>query len=89
MIKSSCESNNIRSNIHLILLVPGAGEQLLGGDGLEDGQVQEGQLASQILCRYIYKIKGIIHRYEMLMKIQILSSRLVQCSKISQKFRVC
>lgn len=26
MIKPSSESNNIRSNIHLILLIPGAGE---------------------------------------------------------------
>ncbi len=48
MVESPGEGHNVGSNLQLVPLVPGTGEQLLGGDGPENRQVDQGQLAGQV-----------------------------------------
>ena len=49
VVEAAREGDDVGRDGHLVLLVPGAGEQLLRGDSLEHWQVQQGQLASQVL----------------------------------------
>ena len=46
MIESSCERDNIWRYCHFVLLDPGAGEQFLGGNQLEDWKILESKLTS-------------------------------------------
>ena len=45
MIKPPGEGDYVRRYGHLVLLVPGAGQQLLGGNVLEDWKILQGELA--------------------------------------------
>ena len=58
MVESPGEGHNIGSNLQLVLLVPGAGEQLLRADGAEHRQVDQGQLAGKIVRGHGHRVKN-------------------------------
>ena len=51
MIKASSESDDVRGHLQLVLLVPRAAGQLVGSDGFEQLDVEQGQLGGQFVGR--------------------------------------
>lgn len=64
-IKALSKGNDVGGNRQLVAFIPAAGCELLGLDGLEAGQVEEGQLIGYVLWGYTqrranYIVPGLI-----------------------------